>query len=172
MDVDLNEIIDVRRLIEAMAYVGDYGMDESEIEELFIDACREYFEDKNSSKKDFDTVDLKHFIRHMTYQGLGCIDRCGSYSDIFKGVDAEEWFNSTLTEEPWVQKLVAELSGENDWEMNLDYVFRQIAELNPWVEEQEEGMMKEHIKLLYVGWAWFGNRKMLWIFDGEDYVDI
>ena len=168
MDVDLNELIDVRKLISYMANAIEFPCSDDDMQEQIVDACREYFETKFEGGT-FELVDLYYFARLMAYQGLGLIDRRGDSPWPFKDLDAEEYFSSTLSEEPPIQFLIADLFSSGDVDLDLDYVINEIASLNTNLRGKEkEESMKMHIKLLVLGWAWFGGKSSIWVWDDAD----
>ena len=167
MDIDLNALIDVRKLISYMANAIEFPCSDDDMQEQIIDACREYFETKFEDGT-FGVVDMRYFARLMAYQGLGLIDRVGDSPWPFKDLDAEEYFRSTLSEEPPIQLLIADLFADGELDMDLvGYVIDQIVSSNTNLKGKEDSM-KMHIKLLALGWAWLGNKKSIWVWDDTD----
>lgn len=166
MDIDLNALIDVRNLISYMANAIEFPCSDDDMQEQIVDACREYFETKFEDGT-FGVVDMRYFAHLMAYQGLGLIDRRGDFSSPFKDLDAEEYFRSTLSEEPPIQLLIAGLFADGELDMDLDYVIDQTVSSNTNLKGKEDSM-KMHIKLLALGWAWFGGKSSIWVWDDTD----
>ena len=153
--MDMNKYTSYRRIIHTVWDTGSHS--DTDFEYWFEDVLEDYFYERQDIP--IEEVGFKHFLRLMTRRGFYCLDCNVDPNDLINDVKA---FINEVCDDPHVQKFFAEQFDFDNYELPIRHVLENVLRNTPSLEGEQYEMIKQHIKLLFLGWAWLG--------DGEGYI--